>query len=122
MRSYVFIAGGIGITPFRSMVQSLLDTNQQAPITLFYIVHDMEEVLFEDVFKKAQKQLKTKVIYLVDKKLTKEVITNNVTAYTDPLYYISGPQEMVLAYAELLRSIGVPAEQIKTDLFTGYDS
>jgi ferredoxin-NADP reductase len=122
MRSYVFIAGGIGITPFRSMIQSLLDTNQQVPITLFYIVHDAGEVLFGDVFEKAQKHLETKVIYVVDKKLTEDVITKNVKAYKDPLYYISGPQEMVLAYAELLRSIGVPAEQIKTDLFTGYDS
>ena len=48
-KSYVFIAGGIGITPFRSMIQSLIDTDTKLPLTLFYMARHADEVVFKDI-------------------------------------------------------------------------
>src|SRR5260370_1410080 len=45
----VFIAGGIGITPFRSMLKYLLDTHQRRDIVMFYANRRVDEIVYKDV-------------------------------------------------------------------------
>ncbi|HJT57048.1 MAG TPA: FAD-binding oxidoreductase, partial [Ktedonobacteraceae bacterium] len=59
----VFIAGGIGITPYRSMLKYLLDTGQRRDIVLFYVNRTANEIAYKDVLSEAQTKLGVKVFY-----------------------------------------------------------
>ena len=58
----VFIAGGIGITPFRSMLKYLIDTNQRRSITLIYGAKKPADFVYRDVLKEAQRNLGIKIV------------------------------------------------------------
>jgi ferredoxin-NADP reductase len=121
-KKYVFIAKGIGITPFRSMIQYLVDKNRAERITLFYVAKSQDEFIFKDLFENASKQFGLQVIYLSsaqDEIFNERVVHSIITDISEPIYYISGPQETVQKYREMLQNLG--AKQIKTDLFSGYD-
>ena len=63
----VFIAGGIGITPFRSMLKYLLDVQQRRDIALFYINKAANEIVYTDVLNAAQATLAVKAFYTFDR-------------------------------------------------------
>ncbi len=58
-----FIAGGIGITPFRSMVKYLIDTGEKRDIVLFYSNYAEDEIVFRDVFEQATQIFGLRVVY-----------------------------------------------------------
>ena len=128
----VFIAGGIGITPFRSMIQYLLDTRQRRKIVLFYANKRFDDIVYEDVLNAAERELGIKVIYSVTDtyrlpigwrgkvgRLSKELIQSEVPDYLNCIFYISGPNDMVNSYRALLWRMHVPDDHIKTDYFPG---
>jgi glycine betaine catabolism B len=128
----VGIAGGIGITPFRSQVQHMLDTNQKRDFVLFYAAPDPAQFVYEEVFAQAEK-LGVKIVYVLSGAkeipaswqgktgfITKEMIQQEVSDYQNRMYYLSGPNVMVENYVKLLRSMGVSRSRIKTDYFPGY--
>ncbi|HZL08207.1 MAG TPA: RnfABCDGE type electron transport complex subunit D [Candidatus Dormibacteraeota bacterium] len=131
-RKLVFIAGGIGITPFRSMLKYLVDTNDKRAITLLYSERDPADLAYHDVLRDAQRQLGIKVIYtLTDQnaqspagmrrgKITPQMIAEEVPDYDKCLFYISGSHTMVKAIETGLHSLGVHEHDIKTDFFPGY--
>jgi ferredoxin-NADP reductase len=126
-----FIAGGIGITPFRSMIKYLIDTNARRDITLLYLVSDPAEISFRDTLDAAA-PLGVKVVAVLDAKvipagwtgptgpLTPELITRHIPDAAARLTYISGPSFMVDHYRDLFRGLGVPARRLVTDHFSGY--
>ncbi len=130
-RKLVFIAGGIGITPFRSMLKYLVDTSDKRDITLIYSERDPADLAYHDVLKAAQQQ-GVKVVYtLTDKnaqplanmrlgKITPQMIAEEVPDYEDRLFYISGSHSMVKAIEAELHSLSVAEHNIKTDFFPGY--
>lgn len=130
--SYVFIAGGIGITPFRSIIQQMIDTNHAAPITLFYLAHDTNEFVFDDLLKEAKAKLALKIVHIVSENppknwhgetghLTDVLIKKYVNDYQSRYFYLSGPQPMVTAYKQMLQKMGVKNKKIRTDFFPGYE-
>ena len=128
----VFLAGGVGITPFRSMIKYLLDTHQRRPITLVYASKNIDEIVYKDVFDRAEKELGIKVIYtLTDSKnipdtwkgsvgrITPEMIIKQVPGNRNALFYLSGSRAMVDSFKATLRKLELPASQIITDYFAG---
>ncbi len=128
----VFIAGGIGVTPFRSMVKYLIDTQQQRDIVLFYSNNTLAEIVYADVFSQAA-QYGIKTIYtLTDTKqlpqnwqgktgfIDAAMITQEVPDFKQRLFYLSGPHGMVVVFEKLLSRMGVPRHQIMVDYFPGY--
>ena len=128
----VFIAGGIGITPFRSMIKYLLDTGQSRPIVLFYAGKTANEFVYQDIFDQAQQELGIKTIYSVTDprrlplawtgkvgRITPQLIRSQVPDYLECVYYISGPQTMVDSFKNVLSEMGITPSHIKTDLFPG---
>lgn len=109
----VFIAGGIGITPFRSMVKYLTDTNQKWDIILLYCAKTADEFIYQEIFKDI------KTVYKVGR-LEKEDIPGAVPDFSQRLFYLSGPHSMVDNFEKLLADLGVHRNQIKTDYFPGY--
>ena len=131
-RKLVFIAGGIGITPFRSMLKYLVDTNDKRTVTLLYSESDPDDLAYRDILGEASQQLGTKIIYnLTDDnirppegmragRITPRMIAHEVPDYMERLFYVSGSHGMVTAVKTSLRSMGVKDHNIKVDLFPGY--
>jgi ferredoxin-NADP reductase len=126
----VFIAGGVGITPFRSMVKYIVDTKQQVDITLIYVVGFAQELAYKELFIEAA-QYGVKFVPVItttntsgdgyrhaqlDEQLLREVVPDSA----ERIFYISGPNMMVDATKDHLKKIGVKRRAIRTDHFSGY--
>jgi len=127
-----FFAGGIGITPFRSMIKYLLDTKQLRDIVLCYSNKVVDEVAYRDVFDAAEKKLGIKVVYtLTDKfsvpsgwkgkvgRIDEDLIKKEIPDFSERFFYLSGPQTMVAGYENVLKKMGVHQKNIKKDFFPG---
>jgi ferredoxin-NADP reductase/Na+-transporting NADH:ubiquinone oxidoreductase subunit NqrB len=128
---FVFIAGGIGITPFVSILRSLMAQEERKTITLFYANKTEEEIAYKDVLEAAKQKLGLQVVHiLADKEhlrsdwagetgfLTEEILRKYVQEPTHKTYYLSGPPGMVGAYTTMLKRVGV--KRIHTDYFPGF--
>jgi len=116
-KKLAFIAGGIGVTPFRSMIKYMLDKNEKRDAALFYSVKAEQDLVYKDVFDEAQKYLGLKTVYQVGV-ITEDMIKKEVPDYKERQFYISGPHVMVTAFEDILKKLGV--KNIKTDFFPGY--
>jgi ferredoxin-NADP reductase len=129
-KKLVFIAGGIGITPFRSMIKYVTDTNAQVDITLLYVVSDPHEFAYSAEFKDAARVgVKTIPIVTnpkfitdgtVNAKLTPDLIRQLIPDHSERIFYISGPNAMVDACKQYLHQLGIRRTRIRTDHFSGY--
>jgi glycine betaine catabolism B len=128
----VFIAGGIGITPFRSMLKYLLDTRQRRPITLFYANKSTDDIVYKDVLDRADHELGIRTIYAITDKrnappnwagwvgrLTPELIRSTVPDFRNCTFYLSGPRGMIDSFKDALRRLNINNSRIKTDYFAG---
>lgn len=125
-----FIAGGIGVTPFRSMIASLKDKGEKRDIVFFYANRAENEIAYQELFDSV-KELGIKMVYLVNKPfsttwsggytglLTKEIIAKEAADLTERDFYISGSHTMVMIFKRVLRECGVPSSSIHTDFFPG---
>lgn len=131
-QSCVFIAGGIGITPFRSMIKYLLDTHRRRPILVFYASRSPDEFVYGEILDQARRELGIRTIYTITDtqqvpagwtgkvgRIDAQMIAGELPTYQDCIFYISGPQSMVDASKEVLHQLGVKSTQIKTDYFAG---
>lgn len=132
-KKLVFIAGGIGITPFRSMVKYLIDKDEKRTVTLLYSARTEESLAYRSVFEVAQARLGIKTIYTItDPKakltdsnaipgtITGELIEQSVPDYLERVFYVSGTHPMVEAMQRILSDLGVSKSNIKIDFFPGY--
>jgi len=130
----VFIAGGIGVTPFRSMLKYLIDCQEKRNVILFYSAKTELEFAYRDVFSEAEREIGLKTVYLITEQkpgleigdnfrlgfITAELIKKEVADYPQCLFYLSGPSVMVQSYLKLLKSLKIPRSQIVTDYFPGF--
>jgi ferredoxin-NADP reductase len=132
-KKLVFIAGGIGITPFRSMIQYLVDTKEARDVVLLYSNKRIQDIAYEDVFDKAEETLGIRSLYAITdpgsdipalpnviRTIDARTISQNIPDYKERIFYLSGPHGMVNAFQELLQSMGVKENHIKTDFFPGF--
>lgn len=138
----VFIAGGIGVTPFRSMVKYLVDKQEKRNVALFYAVKFANEIAYQDIFDEATEKIGMKIIYVITDQTNGAVaektptnttaaktysgridvglISREVPDFTERTFYISGPRAMVDAFTKTLSDLGIPKNRIKTDFFPGF--
>lgn len=127
-RKLAFLAGGIGITPFRSMLQSLLDRGEGHPIVVIYGNERQQDIAYRDVLERAERELGIRTIHAVaedpgrgqypgyiDGRLVRQAIPD----FHERLFYVSGPQAMVKALRATLLAMGVRRSRIKVDFFPG---
>jgi ferredoxin-NADP reductase len=127
----VFIALGIGITPYISMLRWAFEENKPYDFTLFYSDNEIESMPFLDELKQMEQkhQDNFRFIQIVtdDENWSGEkrhVDADFLKDYSDnikgQLYYISGPPKPVFLVRDNLKEVGVPEDQIKADDFFGY--
>lgn len=129
----VFIAGGIGVTPYRSMVKHLVDTNQRKDIIFIYVNSFANDFVYKDIFDEAYSKFGLKMIYVITNLqnipqdwqgktgyITAKMIQEEIPDFEERIFYISGPNVMVEAYKTLLHSLQIKDRRIKTDYFPGF--
>ena len=129
-KKLAFIAGGIGITPFRSMIKYIADQNLKSDVVLLYVVSDRQEFAYAAELKAAREQgVRTVPIVteeghsssgVISAKLSPELISKAVPDFGERIFYVSGPNQMVDSTKKYLHSLGVSINSIKTDHFSGY--
>lgn len=132
-KKLVFMAGGIGITPFRSMIKYLIDQNERRDIIIVYSNKYRSEIVYKDVFDEAQTKLNIKTVYtLTDKaqlpmewtgqtgRVNSQMIQKEIPDFMERVFYLSGPHSMVKGFKTVLQQMGVKKENIKTDFFPGF--
>ena len=127
----VFLAGGIGITPFHSMISYANTKKLLIPISLIVSFSRIEDLVFyRELSDIAKENLNIKVIYTITHpddqwsgetgRISEALIKKYVSDISEPRYYIVGPPNMVSAMGELVLEMGVPTEKIFIENFTGY--
>ena len=117
-KKIVFIAGGIGITPFRSITKYLLDTNQSGKIILLYGAKKKSDFVFKDIFDEAGQRFRMRTEY-INGSISENIIREKVEDLNS-LFYISGPEPMVENMEKILDNIGISRRNIELDHFPGY--
>lgn len=122
----VFVAGGIGITPFHSILSWLAITGEERPITLLYGVRTEDEIIFQETFDKAR----IHPVIVVSQpaaawggergQLSAELILGLEKPSEDTLIYVSGPEPMVEGLEKDLKQAGIKKHQFVGDFFPNY--
>ena len=124
IKSYVFLAGGIGITPFRSMIKYAIDKNLNIPMYLIYSNSDYDFIFKRELddWVKANKNIK--ITYFntsqsghLDKEKLSTLVVDKIQNST---FCVVGPNPFVDTIEEILLSLLIPEDSIKTEKFTGY--
>ncbi len=130
----IFIAGGIGITPFMSMIRYAAKLNADNDVNLFYSVASSDDIPFQEELNNIEKNhsnLKTKFVighgeptvddkdkYLtghIDNQMLASHIKKNLNDYK---FYICGPPGFMTAIKDNLLAAGVAKSAILTEAFT----
>lgn len=120
-QEFVFIAGGIGITPFHAILKQLDHEKQPINVTLLYANRDENIVYKEELEEIAKRNENLTIHYIISPEhIEAERIRQYVPNLQKPIFYISGPEPMVDSLGEMIKSLGVPEEHIKQDWFPGY--
>lgn len=124
----VFLAGGIGITPFRSMLAHLTHLREARDIILFYAANTEEALAYQTEINAAVAQLQITYIPVIAHPtpswqgetgfITAELIRKYVDNLPDRDVYISGPPMMVDTLKPAMKKAG--AHRVVTDYFSGY--
>ena len=128
----VFIAGGIGITPIRSILQWATQERLLHKLYLFYSNREAEDAAFIEEFESmtAQNPNFTLIPTVTGHKtlawpyekghISREMLTRHLLGLNGPIYYIAGPSGMVTAMTGLLNASGVSDDDMRTEEFGDY--
>ncbi len=119
---YVFIAGGIGITPYRSILMDLVNEGGLPDVVLFYC-SKAEGFIFTDILDEIKKKYDQLVVHFViePQLINGEIIKEKALDFNDRIFYISGPMVMVKIVEEILLKLNIGKSNIVKDYFPGYD-
>lgn len=126
----VFIAGGIGVTPFYCMIRDALQKNSTQALTLFYgnqAIYDAAYLTELQQLEHEHANFKIIPVMATDPEwqgetgfISYEIIKKYVSNLNAPIYYVCGSPMMVKALHETLNELGVSEEKIKAEDFPGY--
>ena len=125
----VFLAGGIGITTFYSMIVYAYLKKLSIPITLIASFSTREHMVFyKELSNISKENLNIKVIYTITHpdsqwkgeigRISEELIKKYVSNILDKFYYIVGPPNMVSGIEEVVLKMGVPNDRVFIENFT----
>lgn len=112
----LFVAGGIGITPFHSIIKELTAQHEQRDIALLYATTTPKEIAFKELFDNYDMPTN----YVSGALTTKQILA--MPNAKNRRIYISGPEPMVESLLEELPSAGITADQLIGDYFPGYSA
>jgi ferredoxin-NADP reductase len=127
---YVFVAGGIGITVFRSMLRYIADKGLPYRVTLVYSNRDRESAAFLDELEELEGRIDglRVVLTMTDEQewegetrhLDADVLAELLGGLDGRIFLVAGPPAMAEAVADSLLAAGVAEERVRADKFSGY--
>lgn len=125
------LTGGIGITPFRSIIKYSTDARLNANIVLFYGCRTPGDIAFKQELTQMQEQNKNlKLLFTVNEpdsdwkglvgNINIDLIKKELPDYKERVYYACGPPGMVTAMKNLVKELGLPDNQFKYEAFAGH--
>jgi len=133
-RPAVFLAGGIGVTPFVSMIRHAAHARLPHRLWLFYSNRRPEDAPFLDEFGKLSKTYPNFrfVPTMTDMEnsrspwtgetgvINEALLDRHLQRVERPIYYLAGPPGMVMGMQSVLERRGVPLEDVRDEEFYGY--
>jgi glycine betaine catabolism B len=125
------LTGGIGITPFRSIIKYCTDMGFNTDIALFYGCRTPEDIAFRSEFEGMQMQNKSlKLMFTVNEpagdwkgsigNITADFVKKKMTDYKERMFFACGPPGMVQAMINIVKELGLPETQLKLESFAGH--
>ncbi|MDR1993815.1 MAG: FAD-dependent oxidoreductase [Nitrososphaerota archaeon] len=124
------LAGGIGITPFRSMIKYAIDKSLNSHIILFYSCRTVNDIMFKNEWEANQKNKHLKVVLIINEAtpnwsgktgvIDVDLIKQELPDYKEHIFFACGPPGMVKSMQLLIEKLGLSKEQLKLEHFTGY--
>ena len=130
----VLLAGGIGITPFLSIVRQAAHDKAPQQLYLFYSNRRPEDAAFLDLLEETTKQNPNFHLVATMTEMekshrpwkgetgfvNKDLLTKHLPTLQGPIYYMAGPPGMVTALRRMLTEAGVDEDDLRTEEFSGY--
>jgi ferredoxin-NADP reductase len=130
----VFLAGGIGITPFLSMIREAARQKGPHQIHLFYSNRRPEDAAFMDELDATQKRNPNFHLIATMAEMEKSrkswngergfidaaMLKRHLAQLNGPIYYVAGPPAMVAAMKDMLVKAGVDEDDVRAEDFAGY--
>jgi predicted ferric reductase len=126
---YVFIAGGVGVTPLYSMLLTMREREDVRPVTLFYANATWDDAAFrEELAELGEAMPQLQVVHVLDRppegwtgesgRITPDLLRRHLPPqYRRYEYFICGSSAMMDAMEKALTEVGVPFRQISTERF-----
>jgi predicted ferric reductase len=126
---YVFIAGGVGVTPLYSMLLTMRERQDVRPVTLFYGSATSEEIIFRDELAElADAMPNLEVVHVITRpaagwtgesgQITADLLRRHLPPqFLRYQYFVCGSTPMMDAMEDVLVEIGVPFGQVSTERF-----
>jgi ferredoxin-NADP reductase len=130
-RRHVFIAGGIGITPYRSILRYAADTQTPLQVRMLYFNRLPSHIVFGRELEEIARRIPTfSLVCVVDGpdedwkgergELSESMIRRYVPELDQALFWLSGPPQAVGAFRKVLEQTGIREEAIRLENFMGY--
>lgn len=128
MKDVVFIAGGIGVTPFMSAFRYAIDKKLSNKMTLLYSNRTADETIFlEEIKDMARQNPNFKPYFTVTNEIAprgfehgmicQATMQKFIANFSRKYFFICGPAPFMEAMADCLRSCGVPENRIRREFF-----
>lgn len=125
---YVFIAGGVGITPIMSMLRTAADRGDTRPFLLIYGVSSLDEATFADELTELEERIRLRVVLVPARPpdgwegesgfVTRELLERHIgEELSHAEYFVCGPEPMMRSVSESLEALDVPAQSVRYELF-----
>jgi|SRR3989344_1312957 len=115
----LMIAGGVGITPFISMISFVTESKSKQKIKLIYTDKSEERMAYFDELVKLESENKNFSFVSRMKRVDEDFLKKNVDLKED-IFYVCGTPEMVKSVGEMFKGLGVGEDRIKFEEFSGY--
>lgn len=125
-KNLIFIAGGVGITPFISIIKSHLHLGKKQNMLLLYGARTKKDIIFKEELDKIKGE-QFKKVYVLSKEefseewenghINREIIKNNIVDLENSLFYICGPESMKGEIVKILKEMGIKKRNIKIESF-----
>lgn len=127
-RALLLIAGGIGITPVLSMLRHAVAADPGRPITLLYSAQSVEALAFSgEIRQLARRHPQVRACFAITRgdgapdmypgRIDESLIQASVPDIPHSVAMICGPQPMIDGLRQTLTSLGMPAPQIRSEVF-----
>jgi predicted ferric reductase len=127
-QGFVLIAGGIGITPLRSMILTMKDRGDVRPVLLFYGARNLQGIVYRQELERLKSEMNLEMIPVleeppggwtgergyIDAPMLKRHLPGQFMRYQ---YFVCGPSAMLDAMEEQLTALGVPRSRVHSERF-----